>query len=275
MTEPTEPTKPKTKSERIKELLDAGLSSQEVAEKLNTTVDYVYKEKGKFKKKGLLVTSQSLSIVDGRNSITVVKDQPTLEKYSNLDHSVRTNPLNRANDFDIPPLEKKDVMSMYASFEEKMSPSMVTAKLGVRPDISQNEYRRFLSMKSRDPFELQNRIISGLFSIPPEIQSIIDKSVAGDLLTNDELISVIDFKTTIYASQHIKNAVSNPTLFINYGLERFVCKYCHFIQPGVIFDRTTYAGSLLVALSQGHCCKNCLGLKQQAFDEYQRASGKL
>ena len=36
MTEPTGPTKPKTKSERIKELLDAGLSSQEVAEKLDT-----------------------------------------------------------------------------------------------------------------------------------------------------------------------------------------------------------------------------------------------
>lgn len=30
MTEPAEPTEPKTKSERIKELLDAGLSSQEV-----------------------------------------------------------------------------------------------------------------------------------------------------------------------------------------------------------------------------------------------------
>jgi hypothetical protein len=274
MTEPPEPTKPRTKSERIKELLDAGLSSHEVAEKLNTTIEYVYKEKGKLKKKGLLVTSQSLSIVDGRNSITVIKDQPTLEKYSNLDHSVRTNP-QASNDFDIPPLEKNDVMSMYASFEEKMSPSMVTAKLGVRPDISQNEYQRFLSMNSRDPFELQNRIISGLFSAPPEIQSIIDKSVAGNLLTNDELISVINFKTTISASQQIKNAVSNPSLFINYGLERFVCKYCHFIQPGVIFDRTTYAGSLLVALSQGHCCKNCLGLKQQAFDEYQRASGKL
>jgi hypothetical protein len=62
-------------------LLDAGFSSLEVAEKLNTTIDYVYKEKGKLKKKGLLVTSQTLSIVDDRNSITVVKDQPILEKY--------------------------------------------------------------------------------------------------------------------------------------------------------------------------------------------------
>ncbi|HEX9319708.1 MAG TPA: hypothetical protein VF884_12310 [Nitrososphaeraceae archaeon] len=266
-------TTPKT--ERIRELLIAGLQPREVADKVETSREYVYKEKGKLKKKGLLVTSQSLSIADGSNSITIVKDHPTLEKFSNLDRSVRTNQLNGASDFDIPPLGKEDVMSMYASFEEKMSPSTVTAKLGIRPDISQNEYQRFLSMNSRDPFDLQNRIVSGLFSASPEIQSIIDKSVAGNLLTNDELISVINFKTAIYASQHIKNAVSDPTLSINYGLERFICKYCHFPQPGVIFDRTTYAGSILPPFSKGHCCKNCLGLKEQAFDDYQRASGKL
>jgi hypothetical protein len=275
MTEPKVPTKPKTKSERIKELLDAGFSPLEVAEKLNTTIDYVYKEKGKLKKKGLLVTSQSLSIVDGRNSITVVKDHPILEKHPSPNHSLRTNTLNCASDFDIPPLWKEDVKSMYALFKLKKSPSTVTAELGARPDIVQNEYQRFLSMELRDPFELQNIITSGLSRAPPEIQSIIDKSLAGNLLTNNELITVINYNTNVSAKNHIKNAVSNPALFIDYGLERVVCKYCHLPQPGVIFDRTTYAGSSVLPISNNYLCQNCLKLTEQIINDYQRSSIKL
>jgi hypothetical protein len=177
--------------------------------------------------------------------------------------------MNGASDFDIPPLKKEDVKSMYALFEENMSPTTVIAKLGGRPDIVQNEYQRFLSMKLRDPFELQNRIVSGLSRAPPEIQSIMDKSVAGNLLTNNELITVINYNTTVSANNHIKNAVSP------YGLERVVCKYCHLPQPGMIFDRTTYAGSSVLPISNNYLCQNCLKLAEQTINDYQRSSNKL
>src|SRR5689334_9505594 len=108
-------TKPKTKSERIKELLQAGWSPEAVAKELDTTREYVYKEKGKFKKQKLLVTQQSLTIADGPNEVMVIKGQPA----GNLNNSLelQENQGYGSSDYNIPPLERDDLKTMYSCFE--------------------------------------------------------------------------------------------------------------------------------------------------------------
>lgn len=100
-------TLPKTKRERIKELFLAGFDAKQIAAKLNTTRDYVYKEKGKLKKMGLAVEEQSLSVSDGSHNVTVLKSHEPTELVS-LDQNGITNSMsNIVSDYDIPPPGEK------------------------------------------------------------------------------------------------------------------------------------------------------------------------
>jgi hypothetical protein len=235
----------------IKELLIAGRSPKEIATLLNTSIDYVYKEKGKLRRDGLMVTDRSLTIAAGSSDQTLAKESADIGGHPVTDR------LKGLGEFDLPPLGKADLMSMYDSFEKNLSPSEVIIKLGIRPDICQNEHGRFLAMKSRDPFELQGKIVLGLQGAPNEIQLIINKSHRGFLLTNEELMSVINYRSQIFANQYVKDAISSPFTGIPVGLERFVCSECHQAQPGVIFDKDTYAGSNLQIPAKIHVCLNC------------------
>lgn len=265
-------TEPETKTKRIRELLLARKTPKQVAEEVETSREYVYKEKGKMKKAGLLVTHQSLSIANGNKEIIVTKDDAGFDKYQNNPQSLERQDL----DFNIPPLEKKDVQSMYDRFERKnMTASEVTAELGIRPDISQKEFQRFLSMKSRDPFDLQNRLTSEIDNLTPVIQSLVDKAARCELLTNDELISLINFRTRSYARQYIVQAVSDPDIIIHRGLNRYVCRYCHVTEPGVIFGPISYCGKSLEVVAKKYCCLNCKGIADQAYQDFKKDSSKL
>ncbi len=267
-------TLPKTKKERIKELVLAGLGPEQIAAELHTTRDYVYKEKGKLKKKGLTVVEQSLSVSDGSHNVTVIKNHDPSELVS-LDHNGITNSMsNIISDYDISPMDKNEVKSMYSAFMENKDGPYVSAKYGVRPDISQREHIRYLAERSRDPFELQHKILSKLSNPPPAIQEIISKSATGNLLTNDELLLVIDLISISYSSEFLKTIIANPTIAIPLGLNRIECRQCHQGQAGVIYDSRTYAGNITKGLvSNGHLCNNCRSLASQAFEEYKRTYG--
>jgi hypothetical protein len=261
----TDLTKPKTKSERIKELLLAGWSPEAVAKELDTTREYVYKEKGKFKRQKLLVTQQSLTIANGHNEVTVIKGQPV----DNLNNSLplQEDQSSGNSEYNIPPLERNDLKTIYSCFENNMDASEVVANHGIRPDISEREYNRFLFLKSRDPMEFQNILISGIMTSPPEIQSLIDKARRGTLLTNSELVSIINFNMEVYGSQLLSDAVSNPKIPPP-GLNRFVCRFCHLSQPGVLFDVRSYSGKFLQDMSSGHVCPVCIRIKDEAYEQF-------
>jgi hypothetical protein len=127
-------------------------------------------------------------------------------------------------------------------------------------------------MKLRDPFDLQNKLISEVHNLTPVVQSLVDKAARGQLLTNDELISLIDFRINSYARQYIREVVSNPDITIDRELNRYVCRYCHLTQPGVIFDPNSYSGKLLQSLAKGHCCLNCREIADQAYQDFKRTS---
>jgi RNase P subunit RPR2 len=228
--------------------------AKEIADKANTSRDYVYKEKGKLKRQRLLLERQSLSVSDGSKSITIVKDKDNV------------NPSFEEDDIDY--LDKNDIMSMYGAFRENMSPSEVIAKFGFRPDISQREYKRFLTMNSRDPFELQKQIASGITEAPPEIQSLIEKSTS-QLLTNYEILLLVNFKGT---RMYVKKAVLNSDITLPNGIERPICKYCNGPQPGVIFDTRSYQGSFVQKSVLISTCPRCKSIYDKIFIEFNQRS---
>lgn len=108
----TVPTLPKTKKERIRELTLAGLDPKDIASKLNTTLDYVYKEKGKYKREGQLITQQSLSLSNGFREITIKKNNEPKEAMKLENHGQAYEPIIERSDYDLPPLDTDAIINM-------------------------------------------------------------------------------------------------------------------------------------------------------------------
>lgn len=247
-------TLPRTKRERIRELVLAKSATKDIVEEVNTTKEYVYKERGKLRREGLLVTHQSLSISNGQNEITMVKGE-------------RDRPLglDRINDYDIPPLDKKNLMLMYDAFEQQKTPAYVTTKYGIHPEISHKEFERYLTMNSRNPYALQVKLTSGISNAPPQIQSIIDKSTKA-LLTNDEITSTIEFKIWNQAYSCIRDILLNTDYNLPPGLERAKCRICKAPQPGLIYDRSTYLGSVAQTMLNNPCLR-CQSIEKEIYSQ--------
>ena len=206
----TRHTSPNSKRQRIRDLILSEAKVEDIVDEVKTTKEYVYKERGKLKQEGLLVTHQSLSVSNGQNKITVVKNQPRLTDNVDLDRSLRIDPVN---DYDISRLNKKELMLMYNDFEDQKGPAYVTAKHGIHPEISQKEFERVLKMKSRDPYVLQQMLTAGISNASPEIQALVDKS-SSTLLTNDEIMSIINHDKSIFAYSYTRNVVMNPANYL-------------------------------------------------------------
>ena len=114
----------KSKRQQIRELILAETRTEDIVDKVGTTKEYVYNERGKLKQEGLLPTHQSLSISNGQRELTIVKDGLQLEENENLDGPLTA----RINDYDIPRLDKNSLMLMYEAFEQQKTAAFVTAK---------------------------------------------------------------------------------------------------------------------------------------------------
>jgi hypothetical protein len=260
-------TTPKTKKERIREMILKGLGPEEIRDTLKTSIDYVYKEKGKLKKEGLLITQQTLSVTTGQHDLTFFKDQSNQLKDIKIERPVRIHTSSAENgEYDIPPLDKDNLMLMYQGFDNNEGPIYPIAQLGVHPSISQKEYLRFLAMKSRDPFSLQNKLANEIANPSPEIKLIIEKS-ANELLTNDEILSLIDFKIKEYANSYLMNVIFNPAIKIPYGLERPICGICHAAQPGVLFETSTPRGYFTERIISHAPCPMCVSKQSMIYQK--------
>jgi len=250
---------PRTKRQRIRELILAEAKLNDIIDEVGTTQEYVYKERGRMKREGLLVTHQSLSISKGKREITVVKDQPHLVENVELHRSIASD---RVNDYDIPPLNKNDLKAMYEDFENQKGPAEVTANRGIHPQITLKEFERYLKMKSRDPYDLQKRLTAGISNSSPEIQSIVDKSLR-TLLTNDEIISIFKHQKWTFAYSYVRDTVLSPTTYLPLGLNRIICRTCHKQLPGVVYSKTTYAGLHTQQIVGLFMCDTCRAIQSE------------
>ena len=256
-------TLPKPLRQRIRELILAQATTKDIVNQLKTSKEYVYKERGKLKREGMLVTHQSFSTSNGQSEITVVKDQPRLMEYVDHDGSGTIHRVNDVNDYDIPPLDRKNLMSMYDDFQNQKGPAYVTAKHGIHPETSQKEFERFLVMSSRDPYDLQNKLTATIYDAPPEIQSIINKSSQHVLLTNDEIMSIVTFKMGSYVDSRIQDVVLYTFLDLPPGLDRVTCMVCHRPFTGVVYNKNSEVGPLVEYKLNNLLCETCKLLREE------------
>jgi hypothetical protein len=246
-----------TKKDRIRELIIGGAAAKEIADKLHTSREYVYKEKGKLKKEGRIVTHQSLSISDGKQIINVVKDRGNLTRNVRNEQFLRLGQdLGNGNNYDIPPLDKNNLISMYDSFDQSDGPIDVIKKYGIHPEICEKEFGRFMAMKSHNPYELQKHLISRISDPSPAIEFIMNKSKTS-LLSNSDLIILFEFVLQSTAKDFIVEVLSNTSISIPFGVSRWICRVCQKPQRGVIFAPGTMAGSSVRNFGTSYLCEFC------------------
>lgn len=255
-------TSPKSKRDRIRELIRADATTREILKQVDTSKQYVYKERGIMKRERRSISHQSLSISDGKHDIMLVKDQNHVNRNTEFGQSIGAVAGTSIDGYDIPSLNKTDLMSMYTAFQINKDPSEVIAKLGLRPDIVEREHHRHLANKLRDPLELQNRLVSQIHDAPSDLRQVIEKS-AHDLLTNDEIMLLIDFRVHNDVDSRVKELISDTSVSIPTDFQRFKCRICNNCQPGALFDRSTIIGHMLVPLAQGYLCNRCRSIQAE------------
>jgi len=180
---------PSSKRARIRELTLAGFSPQAIVDEVDTTREYVYKERVRLKADGLLETRQSLSISRSQKKGEMGNPQNNVEGKESMSNNGLDN---HASYYAIPPIDREGVKAMYCAFKNKENAADVIAKDGVNPVIAQMEYERYLDILRRNPRDLQRKIISRIDKAPKDIQIIIEKSKT-KLLGNRDLLKLIDF----------------------------------------------------------------------------------
>lgn len=219
----------------------AGFSPKDIVDEVNTTKEYVYKERGRLKADGLLITHQSLSI----SSTTKKNEQEREEKNVRMTGSLEKERVNNYGIYyDLPPLSKEETKAMYQAFKNKENGADVIAKDGINPIIAQLEHDRYLHMISRNPADLQQRLISHILNPPPQIQILIAKGKTS-LLDNEELLKLISFLREQSGIFSIKSALSDIFARLPDGVSRISCTSCGRQAVGVVFDRTKDAGLYL------------------------------
>ena len=164
--------------------------------------------------------------------------------------------IDQSTFYDIPPLEKDDVKTMYQAFKNKENAADVIAEYGFNPIVSHTEYDRYLNMISRNPRELQRRLVARIYNPPPDIANLKEKSKSR-LLSNNELMKVIEFLNEKSASIGLAQALSDSGFTLPEGLSRLVCSSCHQPQAGVVFDNMTDAGIFVSKYGAAYICDFC------------------
>lgn len=233
-------TKQTPKRERIVELLREGIPPEEIALQVNTTVEYVYKETSRYNKRNELIEMDKLESISGTNDELLRKGPDNIALLPKPDfHVASKSEQTVQNYYSFEPTSKDDLKDLYGRFLKNQDPAEVISAIGLHPDLVQIEHLRFQKIKSRNPFELQDLIISKIGDSDPNLEPLINKTKSGMLLTNTELLTLIHYKSRSLVDSTISKMISNPQILLPKGLDRIKCNLCDRFQPGIIIDKNS------------------------------------
>ncbi|HEY7110990.1 MAG TPA: hypothetical protein VH415_16310 [Nitrososphaeraceae archaeon] len=248
------------------ELVDAGFPATEIAKKLDTSVDYVYKVNSKKKNAiNTINTEKQGRAVEApnNNQITTNTVNPDLDYQPDL-QSIRTSDQIHYY-YDFKPVTEKQLMDIYSRFDKNEDAAKVIAATGILPQIVQVEFVRFLNSKSRNPFELQDEIIKRLGDAPKDLQLLARRAKDGLLLTNQELLLILNYENLSNSDSSLLTRISNSQLLLPEGLIRFKCNFCEKSQGGIIIDKNSDLAKDHDEMISKFTCKSCLTKVQEAM----------
>jgi hypothetical protein len=179
--------------------LEGKLPPIQIASKVGTSVEYVYKETSKLRKVkaggGLVVSSSIIEQSKRKDEMSLIipgqeESNMNMAKLNSLipikvdnSHSYKNN----YNHLDIPPIGSEELKIMYSQFIAGKTPIEIISIYGYHPDIVEGEYNRFLRLRDRDVDRLLTSIVNGCGNEPRgELKLLVDRYHTEGYLTNED-----------------------------------------------------------------------------------------
>jgi hypothetical protein len=259
MSEPSNSTQlPRTKKAWITELLASNEhSDKEIAEIVGTSKGNVWKEKSNLKARGYLVSRKTVERSERSNETILLATQSEDNLGSGLIHATRQKRNGVRAEYknghyqylNLPGFNEDSMKTLYHDFKEGKVPADILAEHGFHPEIVENEYLRFQKFMSLDVHSLQEKILSRVKHLPAA-RVYIDKFQGGKILTNHELLELIE----LIAKEERDNSEFN-SIFLETDppgrWKAIKCKICNEPLPGGLVYPDYEVGRFIQ-----HACKD-------------------
>jgi DNA-binding CsgD family transcriptional regulator len=255
----------KTKKARITELLVSNeYSDKEIARMADTSIGNVWKEKSNLKAQGYLLTRKVVERSERSDETILVATQSKDNLASGLPQAisrtrngVRAGFKNGHYEFlSLPGFNEESMKTLYREFKEGKAPADILADNGYHPEIVEKEYLRFLKFMSLDVHSLQEKILSRVKQLPAA-RVYADKFQSGKILTNDELLKVIE----LYAKEETRREIEFFSIdLVDYPPEGWTtinCKICDSPLPGVLVSPSFANGKFIQDYCKGWTHYEC------------------
>lgn len=232
------PNKPESKRQLIWRLVAEGHPPKDIAARLNTSVENVWKEKSLLKSRGGLVVSRSTMQQSKKQNEMILFSQglEQLDRNSMELQKVKSRRRSEPMGYllDIPLLSSDDLKILYSEFKAKKKPIDIIAEYGFHPEAVEIEYRRFNDLSERDSDELLRSIIlyvSGRgyekkYAKNSTLRKLIDNYNQKGCLTNMEILELLGQYIKEEVDQKSKLMLFDPTSRLPDGFRRLRCSNC-------------------------------------------------
>jgi hypothetical protein len=232
----------KPKKERIAELSDQGVSPQEIARLLGTSLGNVYKETAIYRKsrgKTTYTKSRKTAVSfdpeknDGRGKISRT-DEVKLEVEHDGDDLISA-----------PPLDEERVKDVFSALQSHKKPIDILAENGYNPEAVEKQYWRFLRLTGQDHAALVSRIVKDIIKVQSEmVDSIKSSYTKKGYLDNDNLMLLLSMEVSdrFQSGQNdILSSISDASRAPPDGFDRPRCRICNAPIAGALFLKNSPA----------------------------------
>jgi hypothetical protein len=255
------------------------LAPRDIALRLNTSVENVWKEKSLLKSRAGLIVSRSTTQESKKQSEIMLFD-PEGEQGDRSSMALQKIKSRKSTGLsgyliDIPQLDSEGLMTLYREFKSGKKPIDILAEHGFHPDAVEIEYRRFIELSERDNDELLKQIMlkviqKGYDKEPVRninIKTLIERSRQRGYLTKNEISELLDLYTEAEVQEEMDLSLFDPDRRLPRGFRRLRCGNCNNTLMDVIVHDKRPLGRELVDKYDGNAlCHVCQSEKNSGGD---------
>jgi hypothetical protein len=231
-------SKPKTKKQMIRMMLDQGdRTDEEIARLAGTTTANVYKEKSHYAKetgKKFTVTKEQTNIKttssstgSGEITTTTLMTKKLSVEFEHNQHVV------------VPPLNQEQLCILYTAFDEGKDPTHIIAEHGLNPEAVEIEYRRYLRIKKCIPIGIVEKILDALPPGDPAYENIKKKLIETKELDYQALKDALSANDSYQMIQGVNillgEFLMNREFPLPKSVSRPLCTLCGLPVSGIIY----------------------------------------
>jgi hypothetical protein len=247
------------------------LTPRDIAVKLNTSVENVWKEKSLLKSRGGFIVSRNTTQQFKKQSEMILFDPEGEqgERSSTALQRLKSRKSTGLSDYliDVPQLNSEGLMIVYRELKSGKKPIDILAEHGFHPEAVEIEYRRFVELSERDSDELLKRIMLKVIQKGYEkepvgnikIKTLIDRYRQRGYLTNNEILELLDLYNEEEVRREMDLSLFDPDGRLPMGFRKLRCGKCNEKYLGVIVQDKLPTGREVVDKYDGKAlCHVCL-----------------